>query len=95
MCRDTAIGEALFMGDFLKSVLTGRDNLTWDVGRVLLFFGGLVFLGCTVLSVVKTMQFDMEKFGYGLGALLGGGGVGIGAKAHAEPGAGEGDDNPR
>jgi hypothetical protein len=74
------------MSNLLKSLLTGKDNLTWDVARVLLFFGGIVFLGCTVLSVLKSAQFDMEKFGYGLGALLGGGGVGIGAKAHTEPG---------
>jgi hypothetical protein len=84
------------MPNFLKSLLTGRDNMTWDVARVLLFFGGIVFLGCTVLAVVKSAQFDMEKFGYGLGALLGGGGVGIGAKAHAEPDVQENtDDNPR
>ena len=83
------------MGEFLKSLLTGKDKLTWDVARVLLFFGGIVFLGCTVLSVVKTMQFDMEKFGYGLGALLGGGGMGIGAKGHTEPEPGDGDDAPK
>jgi hypothetical protein len=73
------------MKQFMKSALTGKDNATWDVTRVLLFASGVVFLGCTVLSVIKTLQFDMEKFGYGFGALLGGGGVGIGAKAHAEP----------
>ena len=39
-----------------------------------------VLLRCTVLSALNSAQFDMEKFGYGLGALLGGGGVGIGAK---------------
>lgn len=84
------------MNNVLKSLLTGRDNLTYDVARVLLFFGGIVFLGCTVLAVVKSMQFDMEKFGYGLGALLGGGGVGIGAKGHTEPDPGdELNDNPR
>jgi hypothetical protein len=73
------------MNAFIKSVLTGKDNLTYDVARVLLFLGGLVFLTCTLIAVIKSLQFDMEKFGYGLGALLGGGGVGIGAKAHAEP----------
>ena len=73
------------MPDFLKSLLTGRDNATYDVARVLLLFGGIVFLICTVITVAHALAFDMEKFGYGLGALLGGGGVGIGAKAHTEP----------
>ena len=73
------------MANFLKSLLTGKDNLTYDVGRVLLFLGGIVFLGCTVIAVAKSLEFDMEKFGYGLGALLGGGGAGIGAKGHTEP----------
>ena len=73
------------MNAFFKSMLTGRDNLTYDVARTLMFLGGLVFLICTLIAVIKSLQFDMEKFGYGLGALLGGGGLGIGAKAHAEP----------
>ncbi len=78
------------MTAFIKSILTGKDNLTYDVARVLLFLGGRVFLVCTLIAVSKSAQFDMEKFGYGLGALLGGGGVGIGAKAHAEPDTQEG-----
>ena len=80
-----ACGAGAGMKQFLHHLLTGRDNRTWDVARVLLFCGGIVFLGCTLFSVFKTLQFDMEKFGYGLGSLLGGGGIGIGAKAHAEP----------
>jgi hypothetical protein len=91
--RNDVVIREIPMNAFLKSLLTGRDNLTYDVGRVLLLLGGLVFLACTVLSVLKTMQFDMEKFGYGLGALLGGGGMGIGAKGHTEPG--DADDDPR
>ncbi|MBV8061637.1 MAG: amino acid ABC transporter substrate-binding protein [Alphaproteobacteria bacterium] len=75
------------MPNFLRMLLTGRDNFSWDIARVLMFLGGLVFLGCTLVSVLKTLQFDMDKFGYGFGALLGGGGAGIGAKAHAEPDA--------
>ena len=69
----------------LRHMVTGRDNTTWDVARVLLLLGGGVFLVCTLIAVMKTQVFDMEKFGYGFGALLGGGGVGIGAKAHTEP----------
>jgi hypothetical protein len=78
------------MTGFLRTLLTGKDNLTYDVARVLLFLGGIVFLFCTVIAVMQSLQFDMEKFGYGLGALLGGGGVGLGAKGHTEPGPGDG-----
>lgn len=78
------------MNTFFKAVLTGKDNETYDVGRVLLLLGGIVFLSCTMIAVLKSLQFDMEKFGYGMGTLLGGGGIGIGAKGHTEPGAGDG-----
>jgi hypothetical protein len=77
------------MSAFLQSLLTGKDNRSYDVGRVLLFLGGIVFLSCTVIVVVQSVEFDMEKFGYGLGALLGGGGVGLGAKGHTEPEPGD------
>ncbi len=73
------------MPTFLKHILTGRDNVTYDIGRVLMFFGGFAYLACTFIAVLHSLEFDMEKFGYGLGALLGGGGVGLGAKAHTEP----------
>jgi ABC-type transport system involved in multi-copper enzyme maturation permease subunit len=43
------------MNAILKSLLTGKDNFTYDVARMLLFLGGLVFLGCTVLAVLKSM----------------------------------------
>ncbi len=74
------------MGCFLKMLLTGRDNATYDVTRVLLFFGGMTFLVCTLADVAKGAAFEMDKFGYGFGALLGGGGAGIGVKGHTEPG---------
>ncbi|MER2519723.1 MAG: amino acid ABC transporter substrate-binding protein [Bdellovibrionales bacterium] len=70
---------------FLKALLTGRDNATYDVARVLLFCGGLVFLACTLIDVAKGAAFEMDKFGYGFGALLGGGSAGIGLKGHTEP----------
>lgn len=73
------------MAGFLRALLTGRDNETYDVARVLLFFGGLAFLACTLIDVVKGAAFEMDKFGYGFGALLGGGSAGIGAKGHTEP----------
>lgn len=74
------------MAGFLRMLLTGRDNATYDVTRVLLFFGGAAFLVCSVLDVAKGAAFEMDKFGYGFGALLGGGGAGIGVKGHTEPG---------
>lgn len=73
------------MAGFLRTLLTGRDNATYDVARVLLFFGGATFLVCALIDVAKGAAFEMDKFGYGFGALLGGGSVGIGAKGHTEP----------
>jgi hypothetical protein len=69
----------------LKDCLTGRDNETYDVVRVLILSGGLSFIFYAGVAVFKTGTFAMQDFGIGLGAILGGGGAGVGLKSKTEP----------
>jgi hypothetical protein len=73
------------LGNFFKHSLTGGDNETWDVGRILWALGTLVFLGCTVYSLVQGAVWDAVKFGTGFGLVLAGGGLGIKLKENTEP----------
>lgn len=65
-----------------RGAITGRDNVTLDVVRMLLAFTGPVFLGLEVYSVVWLRQ--PVNF-YGMSALLGAGGISLGVKGHTEP----------
>jgi hypothetical protein len=71
---------------FFKDILTAKDGESFDVGRALLVFGVLAFIGLACYSIMKGNPFDALGFGGGLGAILGGGGVGIGMKSNTEPG---------
>ena len=57
----------------LRKMLTGRDNATWDIVRVLGALAVLVALGLTVYSVVwRGQPFDLQSFGLGVCALFSG-----------------------
>ncbi len=70
---------------FFVHMLTGKDNATFDISRVLLLCSGVAFIGISIYHVVKTGVWDATAFGIGSGAVLGGGGAGIRAKAITEP----------
>lgn len=70
----------------IKHCLTGIDGESYDVARVVLFFGGLAFIAYAGYSVVTSGKFDPQGYGLGLGGILGGGGFGIASKAKTEPG---------
>jgi hypothetical protein len=63
---------------FLQMILTGSDNITYELGRILWFFGTVIFFGLAIYSVVfQKEKFDALTYGLGLGSLLGLGGFGI------------------
>jgi len=75
------------MMQFIKTMLTGIDNETGDVGRVVLLILGVGLVVLAAFDVaIRGHAFDAIGFGAASGALLGGGGAGIGMKAHTEPG---------
>lgn len=73
------------MKRFFRLLLTGRDNKTYEIGRVLLFLGVLCFLFLSVYDALTSHRFDPMGFSAGLAGLLFGGAGGIAVKAKTEP----------
>lgn len=71
----------------IQHLLTGKDNKTYDIGRVLWTLGFLTYLGLSILAVIQKQPWHPMDFGYGLAAVLAGGGIGVAVKSHTEPGA--------
>jgi hypothetical protein len=78
-------GKLMDIKLFIKHIFTGKDNATFDVGRLLWALGVLVFLGISIYSVAKGNPFNAIDYGAGFGGLLAGGGAGLSLKAKTEP----------
>jgi hypothetical protein len=73
-------------GDFFRTALSGRDNESVDIGRVLWAGSAVLFGVLEVHSVIWLHQpFDALVFAQAVGLILVGGGASLGAKAHSEP----------
>jgi len=70
---------------FVKHCLTGKDNETFDIARVLWALGALSFLAFVGWTVYRSGAFDAQNFGTGFGLIMGSGGGSVWAKAKAEP----------
>lgn len=69
-----------------RHCLTGADNKTFDIARVLAALSVLVFLGLAIYAVVKLGQaWDPQAFGVGLGAVFAAIGVCLKLKEETEP----------
>ena len=74
------------MVDWLRHLVTGKDNQTHDVVRWGALLGTLQALGLTVYDVViHAAHFNLQEFGLGMGALLGATGAALGLKKDTEP----------
>ncbi len=57
--------------DWIRHMLTEKDNSTFDAGRGLAVLSVLVFLGLTIYVVAfKGGEWRMQEFGIGLGAVF-------------------------
>jgi hypothetical protein len=71
---------------FFEQMLTGKDNQTADVARVLGVVVVLTALGLEIYSViVRGAAFDLTAFGVGMGGLLVSVGAFIRLKSNTEP----------
>lgn len=69
-----------------RHCLTGQDNQTYDIARVLAALSVVVFLSLTVYSVIHLGQaWDAQQFGIGLGSVFGATGAFIKLKETSEP----------
>jgi len=73
------------MNQFFKHIFTGKDNQTYDIGRVLWAIGVIAFICFAGYEAIQKGIFDAMGYGTGFGAVLAGGGVGIGTKIKGEP----------
>ena len=73
------------MTRFFRLLLTGKDNQTYEIARVLLFFGFISFIAFAAYDVFASHHFDPLNFSAGLTGLLFGGSGGIAVKARTEP----------
>lgn len=83
------------MNTFLRNILTGADDTSFESGRVIWVFGALSFIVSFIVFQgialwVKGQPFSPVEFGTGfgggLGAVLAAGGFGIAAKDKATAG---------
>ena len=65
------------MQTFIKQLLTMSDNNTYDLVRVLSLVAFAQFLGSELFVVYKSVAFDAQAFGIGLGAVIAGVGVAL------------------
>ncbi|MGE3622959.1 MAG: amino acid ABC transporter substrate-binding protein [Bdellovibrionales bacterium] len=70
---------------FIKHCLTGRDNETFDIARVLWALGALAFIGFMGWSLTHAGTFDPAAYGTGFALVMGGGGGSVWAKSRSEP----------
>lgn len=68
----------------INDMLTGLDGETIDPARVLWILGVVVFLAGAVVMMVQN-KYDMQTYGIGLAAVLGGGAFGVKVKESSEP----------
>ncbi len=74
------------MRDFIRHILTGEDNETHDIGRVMAVLSVLVGLGLQIFVVVwRNQPFDLVSFGGGAAALFTGVGALLWMKKDTEP----------
>lgn len=75
------------MRAFLITMLTGPDNTSADLGRVLWALATIAFLAFELLSICRGAVFDPMAFSGGLSALAVGHGASLRLKGDTEPGA--------
>lgn len=74
------------MRTFLKTMLTGKDNQSADVGRVIWALNAVALVGYTGWSVIGAHDaFNAITFATASGAIMAAGAASLGLKASTEP----------
>lgn len=68
-----------------KDILTGKDNETYDSGRLSLFIGVISFVVFSGFAVFKAGTFDYISYGSGFAAICAGAGALLKLKEGSEP----------
>lgn len=73
------------MTPFFSAIFTGKDNATFDLGRVLWAKMSIVYCAATFYALYKGHPIDYTLWAGGAGMLLAGGGGALALKAKTEP----------
>lgn len=74
------------MSGALRTMMSGRDNVSIDVGRVLFAAAIAAVIGLETFAVVwRAQSFDPVQFGGAIASLLIAGGASLAVKGHTEP----------
>jgi hypothetical protein len=71
--------------DVLKQLLTGKDNVTYDIGRVTWLLGFIAVISLAVYEVMHT-TISLREFAEALGIVTGASGAAVAMKGKTEPG---------
>lgn len=70
----------------LRHLFTGKDGVTFDLGRVLWCKMALAYVGLSAWHLTHGGPFDPMTWAGGAGAILAAGGGALALKASTEPG---------
>ena len=73
------------MKDILKQLLTGKDNATYDIGRVTWLLGTVAVITLAGYEVVRD-NINLRELAEALGIVSGAGGASVMMKSKTEPG---------
>lgn len=69
--------EKITFKKFLKDCLTGKDNETFELIRVVTVGSLMVFWSLSTIDVIYTHDFEYQQFGIGNASILAAAGLGI------------------
>jgi hypothetical protein len=71
---------------FIKDILTGIDNATYDIAKVVCVPAFFTFFGLEIYQVLeKGIVFDMQQFGIAFGLMISALGAALKLKETSEP----------
>jgi hypothetical protein len=73
------------MNDVLKQLLTGKDNVTYDIGRVTWLLGFIAVISLAVYQVMYS-TISLREVAEALGIVTGASGAAVAMKGKTEPG---------
>ena len=72
------------MKEFFKQLLTGKDNETYDIGRVTWLLGIFAVIGLAIYEVMHT-TISLRELAEALGIVTGASGASVMMKKDTEP----------
>jgi hypothetical protein len=73
------------MNEIVKQLFTGKDNKTYDLGRISWAVCVFATIGFAIYEIVHNISFTLEDFGRSIAAVVGVHAAGIWAKKDTEP----------